>query len=170
MVPLDYIPNSVRRLLLDGLGRLIRHLAGLSEEVRHGLIHVISRSVSESIESTLYGVSRRQTISSIESGPIDQTGPADAESLSDWNKDRTVFDTDDDDQDEDLQEEQFSPTVERDREGRDPIQLPIRSANPWWLTTVAGLCGLATWFGSAGLKPLATATSILAGTILVFLG
>lgn len=163
MFPVELIPRFTRQLLLDGLGRLIQHLAGLSEEVRHGLIRVISRSVSESIESTLHGASRRQNRPSSESECIEPESPANAEKAID----RHTFEdaNEPDHHDADL------PGPVRERlECLLSTARMTHSANSWWLTTAAGLCGLASWFGFTGLTPLARATSILAGSILVFLG
>ena len=176
MFTFEIIPRPLRQLVAEGLGRLIHHLARLAEDVRHGLVAAVSRAVGESVESAMQSVIRgrpRQMASPLnremfverEELPPSTVGGAETTTWPDP--------SDEPSDDEVVHDHRFESDSESLpevwRTVASPLP-PLRSFSPWRLVVATGLSGLATWLGSAGLTPLATAASVVAGAILLFLG
>ena len=168
---LTLIPGPVRRLVLDGLGRLLHHLLGLAEEVRCGLIDAVSRAVSESVEGVLHSVIRSRS----SHGPsFDRTEPDDRihnPPIPNRNsRDSREFPDDAD------EANPFDPDLNREPFCEGSSESPCRPSSPsslrapWRLAVATGLSGLATWLSTSGLTAFATASSVLAGAILFFPG
>ena len=172
MVP--RIPGPVRRLVLDGLGRLIHHLLELTEEVRRGLIHAVCRTVSESVEGVLNSVIRSRSNST---HPFEQPhekwripSPSEIEDEEGFNysksNDSAALDEPSGQEDEIQRDHPRNQTA-----ANESMSYPTSTGKSSWRLAVAtGLSGLATWFSKAGLTPFATATAVLAGAILLFPG
>ena len=176
MFTFEMIPRPLRQLVAEGLGRLIHHLARLAEDVRHGLVAAVSQTVGESVESAMHSVIcggprqmaspfNREMFVETEALPPSMAGGAETTTWPDPSDE--PFD------DEVVHDHRFEPDSkslpEVWRTVASPLP-PLRSFSPWRLVVATGLSGLATWLGSAGLTPLATAASVVAGAILLFLG
>ena len=176
MFTFEMILRPLRQLVAEGLGRLIHHLARLAEDVRHGLVAAVSKAVGESVECALHSVIRgrprqmasplnRETFVEREELPPSTVGGAETTTWPDPSDE--PFD------DEVVQDHRFESDskllLEVWRTVASPLP-PLRPFSPWRLIVATGLSGLATWLGSAGLTPLATAASVVAGAILLFLG
>ena len=180
---LTLIPGPVRRLVLDGLGRLLHHLLGLAEEVRCGLIDAVSRAVSESVEGVLHSVIRSRSAHGpsfnrpvrMESTDRTEWSEPDDRSHNPPTHNRSFRDSREfpDDADE---ANPFDPDRDSQPIYEDSSEDPNRPSSPsflrapWRLAVATGLSGLATWLSTSGLTAFATASSILAGAILFFPG
>ena len=167
---LPAIPGPLRRLVLDGLDRLIHHLLALTEEVRRGVIDAVSRAVSESVERVCNAVIRRRDPSVV---GLSHTRDTETFDEPDWSESE-----EEDNGRESLSSCHFLTEDEDERlESGSAFQVdpgafrfssPQSGIGSWRLAMATGLSGLATWLSKAGLTRFATATAMLAGTILLF--
>ena len=178
MFTIELIPGPLRGLAAEGLGRLIHHLTGLREEIRHGLIHTIGRAISEWVETVLQSaMGHRVPLSP--PGESDRFRPrVDSHSEPELEfDDRYATEGDGEDADFEDREHPYSIDIGNGTETPEPIPLAVppsrsRSTGPRTVSMAlaTGLTGLATWLGSSGLTPLATIASVLAGSILLVFG
>ena len=171
---LPTIPGPVRRLVLDGLGRLIHHLLELTEDVRRGLIDAVCRTVSESVEGVLNTVIRSRSLHGTPFNQSHDDGLRQVrvlpESDDPFGDPESCVSTDPVERVGVVDEYDSNRQQYKSLENRD-IPSPLTTGRTSWRLVVAtGLSGLATWFSKAGLRPCATATAVLAGAILLFPG